>query len=321
MATNRTGHNLPREKPREQGLEGEASGTGTSWAPRNGDKQDEEGQRCNRNTKDEGHTFRATKPLGTLLGAEKHFPSDKTARHTTGSGEVLVALENVARVNLIFYVIEASIITVGDDGLALGLELIEVVDDLRAEEGGAVFEGGLVDDDLGTFGLDALHDALDGALAEVIAVALHGKAIDTNGDGLLAAIVLVVSAIGIPAGFAKHLVGNEVLTGAVALDNGCHHVLRHISVVGEQLLGVLGQAITAIAKTGVIIMCTNTGVEAYTGDDGLRVETLDLGIGVEFIEIADTQGEIGVGEELDGFCFGHAHEETRDAFFTLTIDH
>ncbi len=58
------------------------------------------------------------------------------------------------------------------------LEVGEVVDDAAAEEGGAVSKGRLVDDDLGAFGLDALHHALDGRLAEVVGVGLHGQAVN-----------------------------------------------------------------------------------------------------------------------------------------------
>ena len=57
-----------------------------------------------------------------------------------------------------------------DDGVALCLELCQVVDHLAAEECGAVFKGWLVDDDLSTLSLDTLHDALNGRLAEVVAV-------------------------------------------------------------------------------------------------------------------------------------------------------
>ncbi len=62
----------------------------------------------------------------------------------------------------------------------MGFELSQIVDDEAAEEGAPVLEGGLVDDDLGTFGFDALHDALDGGLTEVVRVGLHGEAVDTN---------------------------------------------------------------------------------------------------------------------------------------------
>ena len=74
----------------------------------------------------------------------------------------LVSAEDVACVDFVFHVIQAIIETVGDDGMTLGFELFEVIDNLAAEEGGAVLKGWLVDDDLGSLCLDALHDALDG---------------------------------------------------------------------------------------------------------------------------------------------------------------
>ena len=51
-----------------------------------------------------------------------------------------------------------------------------------------------------------------------------------------------------------NLVGDEILTGAVALHNGRHHVLRHIGIVGQKLLGVLGEAVAAIAERRVVIV-------------------------------------------------------------------
>ena len=73
-----------------------------------------------------------------------------------------VAAEDVAGVHLAGHVVEALVVAVGDDGFGAALELVEAVHDLAAEEAGAVFERGFVDDDLGALGLDALHDALDG---------------------------------------------------------------------------------------------------------------------------------------------------------------
>ena len=90
-------------------------------------------------------------------------------------------MEDVSCIDLILYIVETRIIAVGDDGVGLGLELGKVVHYEAAEEGAAVFEGWLVDDDIGSLGLDALHDALDGRLAEVIGVGFHGEAIDTDG--------------------------------------------------------------------------------------------------------------------------------------------
>ena len=123
--------------------------------------------------------------------------------------KTLVAAEDVAGIDLGGDVAEGVVEAVGDDGLAAGLEGGEVVDDEAAEEGGAVGERGLVDDDLGALGLDALHDALDGGLAEVVGVGLHRQAIDADDGGLSPALaaILVVGAVGVPAGLGQDGVG------------------------------------------------------------------------------------------------------------------
>ena len=96
--------------------------------------------------------------------------------------DVLTPLEDIPCIHFISHIIQATIVAVGDDGIALTLEGVEVVDHLGAKEGLAIFQRGLVDNDIGTLGLHALHDALDGALAEIVRIALHRQAEDTNGD-------------------------------------------------------------------------------------------------------------------------------------------
>ena len=107
----------------------------------------------------------------------------------------------------------------------------------------------------------------------------------------IAALVVVVI-----TGHRQHPVGYEVLTGAVRLYDGFDQVLRHIGVVGQELLGVFGQTITAVAKRRVVIMCADTRIKTNTVNDGLRVQAFHLGICVQFVEIAHAQSQIGVGE-------------------------
>ena len=102
---------------------------------------------------------------------------------------------------------------------------------------------GLVDHHGHALGLHALHDALDGARAEVVEVGLHRQAVHAH-DRLLLALVHAVPH------HLQHLVGHEVLAGAVGLDDGIDQILRHVPVVGQQLLGVLGQAVAAVAEAG-----------------------------------------------------------------------
>ena len=73
----------------------------------------------------------------------------------------LIPPEHIPRIYLFGNVIQAGIIAVGDDGVGEGLEAFEVVYYKAAEEGGAVFKGGFVDDYSGPFGFDAFHYPLD----------------------------------------------------------------------------------------------------------------------------------------------------------------
>ena len=78
-------------------------------------------------------------------------------------------------------VVEEGVVAVGNDGLRLLLEVCQIVYDLAAKEGGAVLKGGFVDDDFCALGLDALHDALNAALTEIVGVGLHGETEDADG--------------------------------------------------------------------------------------------------------------------------------------------
>ncbi len=220
----------------------------------------------------------------------------------------LVAFENVSCVHLAGHIVKGSVVAVGDDGVGLGLEGLKVVDHAGAEEGDAVLQRGFVHYDLGALGLDALHYALDGALAEVVRSGLHGEAVHAHGDfSLLDGIVSRRG--GVVAGALQHPVGNVVFACAVAVHDGLDEVLGNVVEVGEQLLSVFGEAVAAVAEAGVVVVRAYARVEAHALDDGLRVEAFHLGVGVELVEVAHAQGQVCVGEELDRFGLGAAHEE------------
>ena len=80
----------------------------------------------------------------------------------------LISTEDIAGIDFFVYIVQACIVAVGYDGLALGLEFLQVIDDLATEEGGAVFKRWFVNDDFGSLGLDTLHDALNRTLAEIV---------------------------------------------------------------------------------------------------------------------------------------------------------
>ena len=159
----------------------------------------------------------------------------------------LVTAEDIAGVNLVLHVVEGGGVAVGDYGGGLVLEGGKVVYYLAAEEGGAVGERRFVDDYVCALGLDALHDALDCRLAEIVAVRLHRQAINTDCHrrllgytaGRIAcarcfcrsvvaccsgsrsttccaiSAVLVLGGVVVPAGATKDGVGDVVLAGAV----------------------------------------------------------------------------------------------------------
>lgn len=74
----------------------------------------------------------------------------------------LIAFEDVSCIYFRLNIVKAGVVAVCDDCVRLALEPVEVVDYFAAEEGGAVFERWLVDDDFRSLGFDALHDTLDG---------------------------------------------------------------------------------------------------------------------------------------------------------------
>ena len=95
-----------------------------------------------------------------------------------------VSSENIPGIDFLFYIVQTAVVAVGNDGVGLLFEVLQIVYDYRSEEGTAIFQCGLVDDDAGTFGLNAFHDALNGTLAEVVAVRLHRQPVYSD-DALL----------------------------------------------------------------------------------------------------------------------------------------
>ena len=93
---------------------------------------------------------------------------------------ILISTENVAGIYFLFYIVQAAVIAIGNDGLRLLLENIEIIHYPTTEEGGAIGQGRFVHNDLGSLGLDAFHHALDGALTEIVAIGFHGQSIDSD---------------------------------------------------------------------------------------------------------------------------------------------
>lgn len=90
----------------------------------------------------------------------------------------LISSEQIASIDLVLNVPEDFCVkAVGNDDVALTLELCEVINNLTVEEFAAVLKSRLIDDDRDAFCLDAFHNALDCGGAEIIGVTLHRQAV------------------------------------------------------------------------------------------------------------------------------------------------
>ena len=126
-----------------------------------------------------------------------------------GNRSPLVPLKQIPRVHLVRHVRELVAPSVGHDHVAAGLEGVQVVGHLGAEELRRV-QRGLVDHHGHDLGLHALHDALDEARAEVVGVGLHRQAVHAHDRPLLAGVDAVPHHL-------RYFVEGKVLTGAAGL--------------------------------------------------------------------------------------------------------
>ena len=85
---------------------------------------------------------------------------------------------------------------------------------------------------------------LDAGGPEVVRSDLHSQTIDTDHPRLA----------------TNDLFSDEVLTCRVSANDGVDQVLRHVAVVGQQLLGVLGQAVAPVAEAGVVVVGNDVGI-------------------------------------------------------------
>ena len=152
----------------------------------------------------------------------------------------LITTEKISCIYLLLYIVQTAVIPVGNDGMALALESIQVIHHFAAEERAAIFECRFIDDDLRTFGLDAFHHTLDARLAEVVRVRFHRQAIHADDTlPLLGRIEVSTVVVVVVTGRVQYAVGNEILARAVTFHYGLDEVFRDILVIGQQLLGCL----------------------------------------------------------------------------------
>ena len=72
-------------------------------------------------------------------------------------------------------------------------------------------------------------------------------------------------------------ISDKVITDGIGVDDGTNQCLRHILEVGQQLFGIFGQAVAAVAKAGVAVVAAYAGVQAYALDNLLGVKPVGAG--------------------------------------------
>ena len=88
--------------------------------------------------------------------------------------------------------------------------------------------------------------------------------------------------------------GDEILTGPVGFYDCADDVFGNLVKICQQLLGIFRQAVATVTKGGVIVMTTDSGIQADTFYDLPGIQIPNLGISIQFIEICYAEGKIGV---------------------------
>ena len=127
-----------------------------------------------------------------------------------------ITSEKVAGIYLVGNVAENFIIAVGDDCIRKAFKYLEVIYHPTAEECGAILKRRFIDDHLGTFSFNALHDTLYRRLAKIIAVGFHSKTKTPPHTGALGfCIEIGVVTIAVISRHTQYLVGDKVFTSTV----------------------------------------------------------------------------------------------------------
>lgn len=108
----------------------------------------------------------------------------------------------------------------------------------------------------------------------------------------------------LPGLFGQNLICKEIFSCAISIDNGPDQILGNFGVIREKLLSIFGQTVAAVSKTRVVVVTTNTRIEADAVDDLARVHTAGDRIAVELVEEGHAHCEVSVCEKLDSLGLG-----------------
>ena len=78
--------------------------------------------------------------------------------------------------------------------------------------------------------------------------------------------------------------------------NCADQVLRDMGIVGQQLLRIFGQAISAIAEGRIIVKIANARIKAYALDDIRCIQSSYLSIAVQFVKLGYPQRQVCIGK-------------------------
>lgn len=73
--------------------------------------------------------------------------------------------------------------------------------------------------------------------------------------------------VGLAPHHLQHLVVDEVFAGAVGVNDGLDQVLGHVLVVRQQLFGIFGRTVAAVAEARVVVVGANARLQAYAVDN------------------------------------------------------
>jgi len=114
----------------------------------------------------------------------------KMTKNHTSLNYLLAAWINPIQISGIYFlpdIIQTAVIPVRNNSITMALEHSQVIHHFATEERRAVLQCRFVNNNRCALCLDALHNTLNGALAEVIRIVLHCQPIDADGHVLFPA--------------------------------------------------------------------------------------------------------------------------------------
>lgn len=86
------------------------------------------------------------------------------------------------------------------------------------------------------------------------------------------------------------------------------YILWYIVKVCRKLFGIFWQAVSAVSEAWVIVMSSDTWIQADAFNDLLCVQAFCLCVGIKLIEIRYTKCKVSIRKQLNSLSFGKSHE-------------